>query len=34
MDEVFRRRLDYFYNRQDHDLARVFYHLVQPCDEE
>ena len=28
MDEIFHRRCDYFYNRQDHDLGRVFYNLI------
>ena len=27
-------RLDFFYNRKDHKLSKLFYHLVQPEDEE
>ena len=33
-DELLRRKLDYFYNRQGHELGRVFYNLVQHDEEE
>ena len=28
VDDVFRRKLDFFYNRQDHQLNKLFYQLV------
>lgn len=35
VDTLFGRgRLDFFYNRKDHKLAKLFYLLVQPDDEE
>ena len=34
VDDVFRRKLDFFYNRHDHQLTKLFYQLVQPDEEE